>query len=243
MKKSLIIFGLSVIISSCGSEPADGENTSESVEQTLASNATCIYDYMDKYDQLLTLDMIKKQYSGDMSKAEFKYNKSEKADYQDTDNATYSWKSDRTKQMSVMGMKIEVPIPYEIGLKWLGSDLFMIKSLPTPKENFEQFYRNATKEEVDAAMGKAKEQIVKDGTATAEQAEQAGSLAEGLASYNDIEKVTGVGEAAAWIISESHLVVLVGDKTFKVVANVGDDKEANKALAVALAQEVLAKCK
>jgi hypothetical protein len=244
MKNSILAFGfIALLMSSCGNATADGESDSESAELAVPSNATCIYDYMDKYDQLLTLDTIKKHYTGDMSKAEFKYEKSSNLSGQETDKALYSWESGRTYQMKIMGMEIEVPIPYEIGLKWLGSDLFMIKGLPTPKENFEQFYRNVTKEEAGAAMGKAKEQVVKEGKATTEQAAQAGSMADGLSSYNNHEKVSGVGEAAAWVISESHLVVLVGDKIFQIAANTGDDKETNKKLAIALAQEVIRKCK
>lgn len=242
MKKPLIFLSVLIFgVSSCGRSGQTTENGNSLIESSI--NTSCIFDYTDKYDQLLTLDMIKKHYSGDLSKAEFKYNKSEKQSSQDTDKALYSWESGRTKQMKVMGMNLDVPVPYEIGLKWLGSDLFMIKGLPTPKENFEQFYRNVTKEEADAAVRKTKEQVVTDGIATAEQAAQAGSIAEGISNYNNHEKVTGVGEAASWVISESHLVVLVGDKTFQIAANVSDNKETNKKLAVALAKEVLAKCK
>ncbi len=245
MKNSILALGFiaSFLVISCGNASSNQEPGDENVVSTTPSNATCIYDYLDKYDQLLTLDMIKKHYGGDMSKAKFDYDKSEKSSSQDTDKALYSWESGRTKQMNVMGMKLEVPVPYEIGLKWLGSDLFMIKGLPTPKENFEQFYRNLTKEEADAAMEKAKEKIVADGTATTEQAAQAGAMAEGLSNYANHEKITGVGDAAAWVISESHLVVLVGDKTFQIAANVGDDKDVNQKLAIALAQEVIGKCK
>lgn len=245
MKNSILAlaFFAFFLFNSCGNASSNQEIGDENMASITPSNATCIYEYMDKYDQLLTLDMIKKHYRGDMSKAEFKYNKSEKSSSQSTDKALYSWESGRTKQMNVMGMKLDVPVPYEIGLKWLGSDLFMIKGLPTPKENFEQFYRNLTKEEADAAMGKAKEKIVTDGTATTEQAELAGAMAEGLSNYNNHEKIPGVGEAAAWVISESHLVVLVGDKTFQVAANVGDDKDVNQKLAIALAKEILGKCK
>lgn len=241
--RSTIISLLMITLFSCGgsqNEVSDSEGTPNEVPADV--NATCIYDYMDKYDQLLTLEMIKKHYNGELSKAKFKYDKSAEPGSQDTDKALYSWESGRTKQMKVMGMALEVPVPYEIGLKWLGSDLFMIKGLATPKENFEQFYRNVTKEEADAALVKAKEKMVEDGRTTSEQAQQAGSMAEGISNYDNHEKVTGIGEAAAWVISESHLVVLVGDKTFQIAANIGDDKEVNKNLAVALAKEVLARC-
>jgi hypothetical protein len=53
-------------------------------------------------------------------------------------------------------------------------------------------------------------------------------------------KVSGVGEVAVWVISERYLV---DDKTFQIAANIGDNKETNKKLAVALAQEVIRKCK
>jgi hypothetical protein len=56
-------------------------------------------------------------------------------------------------------------------------------------------------------------------------------------------KVSGVGEVAVWVISECYLATWVGDKTFQIAANIGDNKETNKKLAVALAQEVIRKCK
>ena len=242
---------LLIFLSSCGNNATDSTAANSNPEntETEASNAEpsssviCIYDYMDKYDQLLTLDDIKKQYDGDISKAKFKYNKSEKASSQDTDKAMYSWESGRTRKMKIMGTEMEMPDYNEIGLHWLGSDLFMINDMPTPLECFKKFYRNVSQEEIDAALAKA-EQIMKEkeGVAAAE-AKQASNLGKSLGQGQTFEDVNGVGEAASWKAQDSELKVLVGDKTFGIIARVGADNDVNKNLAIALAKVVLGKCK
>lgn len=256
MKKNMkftfnnLALGLLIFFYSCGNKAADStaansnpENTeSETSKAETSSSAICIYDYMDKYDQLLTLDDIKQHYDGDMSTAEFKYNKSEKASSQDTDKAMYSWQSGRTRKMKIMGKDMEIADNNEIGLHWLGSDLFMINGMPTPLECFKKFYRNVSKEEMDAAMAKA-EQIMKEreGVSAAE-AKQASNLGKSLGEGQTFEDVNGIGEAASWKAQDSELKVLVGDKTFGIIARVGADNEVNKNLAIALAKVVLGKC-
>lgn len=70
-----------------------------------------------------------------------------------------------------------------------------------------------------------------------------GALVGTLTSDVAYEPVTGIGDAAAWSVDDSRLVVLKGRTTFKVEAHVSGDKATNLTLARKLAGEVLAKCR
>jgi hypothetical protein len=230
---------LATLSCSSKSDKSNVANTQETKGETASFDPECLYAYMSKYDQLLPLESIKNHYSGDMTTAELNYQKSGNPAM---DKCLYVWKSDRIRKVDMMGVKMSVPEENEIGVKWLGSDLFMIKGLATPKENFEQFYRNVSQEEANAALAKAEKIAQEKEGLTTEQAQTAVKMGKGLAEGQQFEKVDGVGEAAAWVVKEKHLVVLVGDKTFQLVANVSANNDENKMLAIALAKEVLAKC-
>lgn len=237
---------LLVTFISCGNKATNSTSetaVADALETETASSAICIYDYMDKYDQLLTLDDIKKHFTEDMSTAKFKYNKSEKLSNQETDKAIHSWDVGRKRKMKIMGNVMDLPDYNEIGLIWLGSDLFMINGMPTPLECFKKFYRNVSKEEMDAAMGKAEKVLQEKEGVSAAQAKEASEMGKSLGEGQTFEDVSGVGEAASWKANDSELTVLLGDKTFGIIARVGTDSEVNKTLAIALAKEVLSKCK
>lgn len=238
-----LCLSLLVTISCSSSNDSSSTNANESTPVTQSFDADCLYAYKPKYNELLTLEMIQAHYKGDMSKSEMKYRKSEKVSGQATDKCIYSWGSDRIRKMDMMGVKMELPEPNEIGIQWLGNDLFMIKGLSTPLENFQQYYRNITNEEAEEAFAKAEKIVQEKEGVSADDAKTATSFGKGLANGQTFEKVEGVGEAATWVTKENHLVVLVGEKTFQIVANVGADKEVNKNLAIALAKDVLTKCK
>jgi hypothetical protein len=242
MKNSILSLGLILtILSSCGSSGSSSEGTEESTSVP-SSNATCVFDYMDKYDQLLPLEAIQKHYAVDVTKAKMKYSKSEAAERQNHDSYLYSWPSDRTKTMEFGGNKLEIPIPNEIGIKWLGDDLYKINGLKDPVESFYKFYRTVSKEELNAALGKAEAKISEDKNVKEETKNQAMDMAKGLAEGASYEDVKGIGNAASWDARDNALIILIGDKTLKIVSSVSADSETNKALAIKLASEVLAKC-
>ena len=208
----------------------------------MASNSDCIFSYMDKYDELLPLETIQKHYKGDMSVAKKQYNKNTDPKRQKQDSYLYTWASDRTKTMEILGQKMEVPLENEIGIKWLGDDLYTIMSRENPVASFKAFYHTPTQAELDDAFNKAEEQVSKNENVNMETTGSAMSMAKGLAEGAKYEDVNGLGNAASWDARDNALIILVGEKTFKIVCNVGADSEANKKLAIELAKEVLAKC-
>lgn len=138
---------------------------------------------------------------------------------------------------------MDVPTPNRIGLKWLGSDLFMITGKATPRESFKAFYRNASAAEKEAAFKKAGETLKEKGY-DAKTTETATAMGKELSADDIIFKeVSGIGEAASWRIKEKELTVLVGKITFQIVVDISTNDEENLSIAKKLAQEVLNKCK
>src|SRR5690606_25126916 len=148
---------------------------------------------------------------------------------------------DRTKTMEILGQKIEVPLENEIGIKWLGDDLYKIMSRENAVASFKAFYHTPTQAELDAAFSKAEEKVSENKNVSQETKDTAMDMAKGLADGAKFEDVNGLVDAASWDVRDNALILLIGEKTLKIVAGVSADSEANKKLAVELAKEVLAK--
>ncbi|MER0437894.1 hypothetical protein [Emticicia sp. W12TSBA100-4] len=216
---------------------------SEAITTPVADVSTCILSYQSKMDQLLPLEVIQKHYTGDMSKAKKNYNFRPEAKKHDKDTYEYTWESGRSQKMKLMGRDMDVPTPNRIGLRWLGSDLFMITGKATPLESFKAFYRNASAAEKEAAFKKAGETLKEKGY-DAKTTETATNMAKELSADDIIFKeVSGIGEAASWRIKDKELTVLVGKITFQIVVDISTNDEENLSIAKKLAQEVLNKCK
>jgi hypothetical protein len=236
---STIILLINLIVS-CGN--SEEKNTSVEHPASTAGVADCIMSYQTKYDQLLPLEAIKKHYTLP-SEAKMIYNKITAFKKRDKDSYEYTWESGRTRKMKMMGQEMDVPQPNRIGLRWVGSDLFMIQGKPTPLENFKGFYKNTTAAEKEAAFKKAGDALKEKGY-DEKTSKTAMEMAKDLSADEIIFKdITGVGEAASWRIKEKELTVLVGKITFQIVVDLSSNDEENIALAKKLASEVLTKCK
>jgi hypothetical protein len=240
MKTLSSLFLLLSLIFSCGN--SEKTNASENSSLTVPGSEDCILNYQTKYDQLLPLETIKKHFAVP-AEAKKKYAVLPNAKKHDKDTYEYIWDSNRTYKMKMMGQEMDVPVSNRLGLRWVGSDLFMIGNKPTPLENFKAFYRNTTAAEKEAAFQKA-EAAMKEKGYDEKTVKAAGGLAKDLSSEEIMFKdITGIGEAASWRIKSKELTVLVGKITFQISADISANDEENIALAKKLALEVLAKCK
>lgn len=218
-------------------------NETDSNTPSISDPSACILSYQTKLDQLLPIEIIKKHYLGDLSKAKKKYNFRPEAKKHDTDSYEYNWASGRSRKMKMMGQEMEIPTPNRIGLAWVGSDLYKIVKKATPIESFKFFYRNASAEEKEAAFKKAKE-VLKEKGYDAKTTEAATNMGKEMAADEIIFKeISGIGDAASWRIKDKELTVLVGKITFQVIADIAINDDENIALAKKLAHEVLNKCK
>lgn len=241
--KNLILL-IAVLLSSCNMTNGNSANSENPIlSLSVVDASACILSYQTKLDQLLPLEVIKKHYTGDMSKAKKKYDFRPEAKKHDKDTYEYNWESGRSRKMKLMGQEMDVPTPNRIGLAWVGSDLFMITRKATPFESFKAFYRNASAAEKEAAFKKAGEVLNEKGY-DAKTTETATSMGKELSADEIIFKeISGIGEAASWRIKEKELTVLVGKITFQVIVDISANDEENIVIAKKLAQEVLNKCK
>lgn len=241
--KNLILL-IAVLLSSCNTTNGNSANSENPIlSLSVVDASACILSYQTKLDQLLPLEVIKKHYTGDMSKAKKKYDFRPEAKKHDKDTYEYNWESGRSRKMKLMGQEMDVPTPNRIGLAWVGSDLFMITRKATPFESFKAFYRNASAAEKEAAFKKAGEVLNEKGY-DAKTTETATSMGKELSADEIIFKeISGIGEAASWRIKEKELTVLVGKITFQVIVDISANDEENIVISKKLAQEVLNKCK
>ncbi len=233
---------MAVLLSSCNTTNGNSTNP-DNAASTVADVSACILSYQTKIDQLLPLEVIKKHYTSDMSKAKKKYDFRPEAKKHDKDTYEYTWESGRSRKMKMMGRDMDVPSPNRIGLKWVGSGLFMITRKATPLESFKAFYRNTSAAEKETAFKKTGE-VLKEKGYDAKTTKTATNMAKELSADDIIFKeVAGIGEAASWRIKEKELTVLVGKITFQIVVDISTNDEENLSIAKKLAQEVLNKCK
>lgn len=238
---SISIITLAVLALGCSGNDQSTTSVSESATPSISS-ASCVFDYQDKYDQLLPLESIQKHYDADLSTAKMKYQKSEKPEGQKRDSYIYSWPSDRTRIFKIGNNEMEMPVQNEIGIKWLGDDLYKIMNKENAVASFKAFYKTVSQKEVEEALGKAEAEMAKNEEIDEETKSQASDMAEGLSKGAEYQPVEGLADAAAWDVRDNALIILVGDRTFKVVTNVGESTEENKAIAIKLAGEVLGRC-
>lgn len=199
----------------------------------------CLLSYQTKLDQLLPKATIEKLYGKSLSAAELEYRKSAK--YPKYDRYLYSWPSNRTVTIKVSfgSGSLTAPEQNVIGLSWL--DQFEAKYYPDPLKRFRQFYRTPTEAEKKQMAEVLDKELAKRDHGTGDR--KTGAAVGGTLADNTVyEDVAGIGDAAAWQLTDKKLVVLKGRTTFHVHANVSADKNVNLALAKKLAADVLAKC-
>ena len=245
MKKFMVMLAC-LAVAACTGNSSDTatEDTASTSAASSSGAADCLISYANKgtLDQLLPLDAIRKHYNVPEG-AEKQYDYRAEAEKHDKDSYEYTWDSDRTGKMNVAGREITYPLSNRIGLRWVGSDLFMITGKATPIESFKAFYRNVSAEEKAEAFKKAGERMKENGY-DEKTTETATAIAKDFSAETiTFKDIAGVGEAAAWRIREKELTVLVGKTTFQVSLDVSTNDEENIALAIKIAQEVLSKCK
>jgi hypothetical protein len=250
MKISVLFFSVTLLMA-CGGKTET--NTTQATNTAAVANLSttessspgagqCLLTYQTKMDEALPLATIKKYYTGDMGKAELEYSKSEK--YAEHDTYKYEWPTGTTTTREVMGMKVNTPDVYTIGLMWI--EEVSEKYHPDAKAYFRQMYHTPTPDELKRAKEYMDKQLDKkmaekglSGTA-----QKAGKATAGTLMNRKIEfdPVAGLGDAASWDVPASELHVLKGRTMFRIMANVCPDKAANLDLAKKLAASVLARC-
>jgi hypothetical protein len=244
---------LSIGLWSCGESSTDNATTAEGTKATsqhidsAAEGAnTCLLSYQTKYDQLLSDSDVLSATGFTKENLDIKYNQTLKNPVYHE----YIFKFKNGRKGKVMGSDMVLPMP----------DMVVVRSIePMSLKRFINSYRAVTAEEMqhaqkamdDVLEGKTDNDKINDQVAKAEQlgVDKKDIKAVGNTMTNAFQEVTkgyqsveGLGDAACWNTRTKELFVLSKGVKFEIRTDISEEDEANKKLAITLAQKVLQKC-
>ncbi len=260
MKKHLIIL-MVVFLWSCSGNK-EGENTGtmggidvegaiknaenrRSADPNASGGNTCLLDYQEKLDQLLTADMVLQATRFPGNLMDSSYRRIMGPAYHEV---SYRFKNGRKGK--VKGLKGE----YDL------KDIISVGSVKAMSlSQFEDSYRVITEEEeklakeafedvtegksgdpqADEALKKAKENHISKETVKKSGGALMNAFKEVSEGYR-VEKE--LGNAARWNVVTNRLTVLQNGVQFELVVEISNNTEKNRETAVAIAKEILKKC-
>ncbi|HMP28304.1 MAG TPA: hypothetical protein PKD85_01810 [Saprospiraceae bacterium] len=193
MKLSVFTVALIIAFGCGGEKKVQPEALTEVLDKAIKENTKLKEDFDGKLDELLTLDIASAISGYPASEAK----KSPETDIEKEINkisVQYSWdKTNRTRQMEIMGRKIHAPVSDIVSLSWL-------KAMSL--EQFKKENRNLTEEEVAAAnqaMQSKVSEMEKDGKITKDQGNLASSIGTNAMKNISYEEVNNVGDYAVFV--------------------------------------------
>lgn len=206
----------------------------------------CLLGYQDKYDQLLTEAMVLQITGFSKSSLTVKYNK---VMGPENHEIVYRFKNNRIGKIA--GIKREMQVP----------DLVVLRSIkPLSLDEFEKRYTALTAEQeqaareaindvaegrsgdrkADAQLDQLKKKGLDDKAIKGASNEMVGSFKKVGAAWT---KVPGLGDAARFNTETLELVVLSKGVQFAIRTEVSNEENRNKELSLALARQILERCK
>ncbi|TYR35113.1 hypothetical protein FXV77_14300 [Sphingobacterium phlebotomi] len=230
--------------STVGKEIGRLENELKNIDPEAKGGNSCLSGYAEKYDELLTKDMVAEASGTAADKMTFGHQKIHtESKYHDV---TYSWKGSLKKDVGGMTFPMDDNVKLT-GIEAISLNQFQMSYRAVSKDEATQIKKdmdealdgNAENGVVNQAvkkldeMGFSKEEqqkMVKDLT------ESARKLTEGFA------KVDNLGDVAVWNAKTNSMYVFKDGTKFELVVELSDSGR-NLGTATKLAQQILAKCK
>jgi hypothetical protein len=189
----------------------------------------CLLGFATKLEDVLSLETASRITGRESKDVKQKYSKVMKDPaFQDL---TYSWKTSRTRKMTVGSMTLDRPLPDVAAVgnfKPMSPEYFAISYRPPSDEGKEKLHA-----EIDKSKDLKGEQ----------QKDVAHTLGGAIAKIAEsFRPVKGLGEVAAFNGEESRLYVNDRGVTFTVTVDVGEDSAVNEKKAVEFARTILARC-
>jgi len=204
----------------------------------------CLLAYQEKYDQLLTKDIVLALTGFDERKMGVKYNKIMKPEYH---SVNYTFDNQRVRERGGYTM------PFKDHVQLGG-----IKAMSLAQ--FNDSYRAVTAEEdqlvdevledmhegkvTDPAAQEAISNLEKQGVDKETAKQATGTLRDAFKKVAEgYRKVEGLGDAAVWNVETLELVVLDNGVKFDLQVDTKNTNDENKAVAIELARKLLDACK
>lgn len=219
-------------------DAADLENAIQQAESrrgadpAKAGGNRCLLGYQSGYDVLLTEAQVLSATGFSSDVMTVKYNK-----VMQPEHHSYTYKFTNNRVGRIRGLDRETKVP----------DLISVHSIKAMSaEQFAKSYRAVSAAEMQAAKEALNEMTGRDKKGDAESKTKQAAGNSMLNMFNEIsqawEPVAGIGDEAHWNRETRDLAVLQNGVKFELKAEISNDNEKNKSVAVELAQLILAKC-
>ncbi len=214
---------------------------SRSKDPNAKGDNKCLLDFADKYDQLLTTEMVLKTTGFSKDKLTAAYQKVMKntADH----SMVYSFNNGR-KQLR-LGLKTPMILPDDVvikGIKPISFSMFEDSYRAMTVEE-QQHYEDAKNDIISGNNREANEGIKNSGI-DKKTLEKGMNKLDGAFSKvaNAYVVLDNLGDAARWNTVTNEMIVLQNGVQFALVVNVAEDNNKNQAIATELSHQILAKC-
>lgn len=247
MKNTLLIASFSMFaFYACNSAENNSNNISGSntIDPKSKGGNTCLLSFTEKYDELLTMDMVSQATGKDAGGMIFGYQKIAKSSkYHDV---SFSWKTGRKKNVS----GLEVPVDDYVkltGIDAISLNKFKMSYKAVSAEDAQVLKNTAN----DAIDGKSNNKSVNDGLkqlddmgiSKDEQKKKMESLTNSAQSMTQgFVAIENLGDAAVWNTKTHTMYVFKNGAMFELVVDLSDVAK-NKDIAIAISQMILDKCK
>lgn len=225
------------------SDAIDAVEKRRKADPNASGGNTCLLAYQEKYDQLLTKELVLEATGFDSDKMEVKYSKIMKPEYHNVD---YAFDNQRLRE------RHGYTLPFKDNVK-LGRITAMSLA------QFNDTHRAITDEEdetldevledmhagrnTDRGAKDALKQLESQGVDKETTEKTTNVLRDAFKKISEgYRKVGGLGDAAVWNVQTMELVVLDNGVKFDLHVDVRDTVEENKEVAIALARKLLAVC-
>lgn len=223
-------------LSSCG-----GKDSPSNSAPAFSGPKSCLSQYDDKIADILPLELVKAAFDLGSAEPEQKVQ-----DHPSLKGVSWSWDSDRTRDMNMGGQTIPLPVSNQVSIsqfKLLDQAEFGPKDAKTYVESN---FRSISAEEMSRIQAQMQEQIqkrVEKGEMTAEQAKLAGGMSEGfMGTERVVDTIEGVGDACRWTAKDKTLAIGHRNVFFTLYVDVTQDNDVNRDKAIEVAKAILAEC-
>ncbi|TJZ63376.1 hypothetical protein FAZ15_03595 [Sphingobacterium olei] len=230
--------------SAANSEIDQLENELKNIDPKAKGDNTCLLGYAEKYEELLTKDMVAEatgSNAGQMTMHENKIHKDTKYHY-----TKYSWKTGKTKE------RYGMDLPEEHGVSISGIEAISLNQFQMSYKAVSKAAAAALTQKANEALdGKSDNAAVNEGMKKLDEMgiskEEQKKMMEGFANTaqkmtEGFTKVDNLGQAATWNAKTNTLYVFENGAMFELVVELSDSGR-NLEVATTIATQILNKCK